>query len=155
LLQLLDASWEAGAKICRVGENSAFVGDIRIINKAGLHVDQVCRKFDSGVFSQINSQLSWNIYISNVNEGDGELQIFDMKYLNDHKELKNNSEFGYTESVVQNLQPISIAPLKGQLVIFNSTNYHRVNPTKVSSPRISVTSFIGLVEKNLPIILWS
>jgi hypothetical protein len=155
VLQLFRAIWGNEVTIPKEGNNEYFAGDIRIISSAGLHTDVVTRRIKSGILSKVKEQLSWNIYLTQPNEGFGALQVFNKKFEASDISHKKLNGFGYKKSVVQGCESVLIFPKMGSFVLFKSSNYHLVQKTPPSDLRMSITSFIGFLGENKPLIFWS
>ena len=62
--------------------------------------------------------------------------------------------YGYAAELVAGADACTIAPADGDLVLFNSRNFHRVTGGGVEAERVSVSSFVGLKEDGA-LALWS
>ena len=132
-----------------------FAGLIRQINQAHLHFDFA--KFDAPgwYISGIGQQLSWNIYVSVPQRG-GELVVHELPWKQEIYEKflmpGHSGSYGFEEELVSNVRRVDIAPAIGDLVIFNTRNFHQVKAGE--GKRISISSFFGK-HSNGKIVFWS
>ena len=64
----------------------------------------------------------------------------------------NSILYGYSDTVIADADMITFQPYVGDVFIFNTRNYHTVEP--MDGQRVTFTSAIGLLP-NGEIILWS
>ena len=128
-----------------------FAGLIRLINNSALlHIDYAPRDAKGWDISKINSQIAWNIFISDDPSTKG---IVYNKLWEDYDEkFKNVNNYGYDYSVVNDKDKIEYNSNQGDLVLFNSRNYHEVS--KAKNKTITLSSFIGRLS-NENFIFWS
>lgn len=122
-----------------------YSGLIRQISRAYLHFDFAPYDAFGWAIENVINQLAWNVYMQTSETG-GEIKIYDQqwqpKIFDSHKMENNNGSYGFKESVVKNIRSISIQPEVGDLVLFNSRNFHEVLSAS-DTKRISISSFLG------------
>lgn len=118
---------------------------------AKLHIDFAKRDAIDWEISSVDAQITWNIFLNDDFQG-GETLVFNRPWIiqDERKRLENN--YCYDEILVENTEYVKLAPRKGDLVIFNSRNYHKVLDS--SADRLTVSSFLGLT-KDRHIWAWS
>lgn len=133
------------------GEGDYFAGLIRYINQALLHVDWGPLDGPDWTIGSVQFQLSWNIYLDVPDVG-GECLIYRRCWNPGDESAKLENSYGYDHSVVRGIDATQVRPIVGDLVIFNSKNFHEVLPG--DGDRVTVSSFIGYLP-NERFILWS
>jgi carrier-protein-independent halogenase WelO5-like protein len=130
-----------------------FAGLVRVINQAMLHYDWA-PLYDLGwETDKISAQLTWNIYLQ-VGARGGATRVY--RQFGRKADLKYVTPGGYFDSkVVTGADFIEIMPEQGELVFFNSQNYHEVEQTEGEDERITFSSFIGLLGTSDALIFWS
>ncbi|WP_052743325.1 hypothetical protein [Pseudomonas veronii] len=88
----------------------------------------------------MQEQLAWNLYLRVSDTKSGHTHIFDRQWRPADDTLKEGI-YGYNTSVVANAEEAIFAPTVGEVVIFNTRNFHYVEPTE--GERVSFTSAIG------------
>lgn len=132
-----------------------FAGLIRQINQAHLHFDFA--KFDAPGWhiSGVEQQLSWNIYVSIPQRG-GELVVHELPWEEEIYEKfllpGHSGSYGFEKELVSNVRRVDITPEIGDLVVFNTRNFHEVKTGE--GKRISISSFFGK-HSNGKIVFWS
>ncbi|MGD1852147.1 MAG: 2OG-Fe(II) oxygenase [Cyanophyceae cyanobacterium] len=100
--------------------------------------------------AEMVAQLSWNFYLRVPNTG-GELRIWDRLWQEEDDQLLVKGTYYHDEKIISNIPSITVKPVLGELIIFNSQNYHTVLPAQ---NRIAVGSWISLMpDRSLK--LWS
>lgn len=133
---------------------SYFAGLIRLM-QAGtlLHIDYApfdARNFD---INKITNQLACNVFLKTPKNG-GEVVINNKHWNKNDEQYKINNSYGYDSLVVEKIQSVKIKPNTGDLILFNSRNYHQVLPNKNDdSNRLTLSCFAGLYNENL--LFWS
>lgn len=153
VIGVVDESWDGSAEIAieKSLQQAYFAGLVRVINQARLHYDWA-PLYDLGwTTDSITAQLTWNIYLQ-VGARGGVTRIY--QQFGQRSDLKYVLPEGYFDrKVVANCHFIEVMPELGELVFFNSQNYHEVDTTEGDDERITFSSFIGLLEDQL--IFWS
>lgn len=130
---------------------SYFAGLFRQISVALLHVDFARLDAPGWKIGDVVSQLAWNLYITPPENG-GSCNVYNRPWQLNDESRKITGSYGYDSSLVENVEYKSNAPIIGDLVIFNSRNFHEV--TQANGDRLTCSSFIGkLPDGNL--VLWS
>jgi 2OG-Fe(II) oxygenase superfamily len=133
------------------GSGCYFAGLVRQIRTALLHIDWGPLDGPVWEIGRINAQLAWNIYLKVPGSG-GECIVYDRPWDPDSENLKVPGSYAYSESLVEKANRVRLVPRVGDLVIFNSRNFHEVKLTE--GERITVSSFIGR-KANGELCLWS
>jgi len=130
-----------------------FAGLVRVINRAMLHYDWAPLYNMGWQTDSIVAQLTWNIYLQ-VGARGGTTRVF--QHYGRKADLQYITTGGYFDSrVIDGMDFIEIVPEQGELVFFNSRNYHEVEQTEGAEERITFSSFIGLLGKTGRLIFWS
>jgi len=128
-----------------------FAGLIRHINVALLHVDFAQLDAPDWEVGRCVEQLAWNLYLK-VPESGGECVVHNRQWCADDEEYKVPNSYGYDMSLVKSVQSRHITPVVGDLVLFNSRNFHQV--LLGYGERITMSSFIGKIP-NGDLMFWS
>ena len=158
VVSFMSQFWEGKVKVLRNQKGQKyFAGIIRVINAAMLHSDWAKRDAPGWENQRIKAQLGWNIYLQ-IGDNGGELVIYRRLWESaDEVYKRTEGGYGYTDEVVSDAECVTISPDVGELVLFNSQNYHKVLSTNLTHDRerVSVSSFIGLDEREDSLWLWS
>lgn len=130
---------------------SYFAGLVRQIRTALLHVDWGPLDAPGWEIGGIDAQLAWNIYLK-APFGGGECVVYNRQWRATDERLKLPDSYGYCDSVVAGAERLHLVPRVGDLVLFNSRNFHEVRATM--EERITISSFVGR-KRNGDICLWS
>ncbi|ALF56359.1 hypothetical protein ACX27_12185 [Nostoc piscinale CENA21] len=128
-----------------------FAGLIRQINIALLHIDFAQLDAPDWRIGNISSQLVWNLYIKAPSQG-GICKVYNRQWQPDDEKYKIPGSYGYNSSLVANSEVKQNIPITGDLVIFNSRNFHEVLPG--IGERITISSFIGKMPGG-DLVFWS
>lgn len=123
-----------------------FHGIIRQIGRAPLHSDHAHRDFAGWEIGKSRQQLAWNVYLTSAGAGEGETIIYRKPWTAADEAFKNLSGIGYHDAVVAGIEQARYRPGMGDLVVFNSVNYHEVTWTRGTAERLSIGGFIGIDE---------
>jgi hypothetical protein len=136
-----------------------FVGLYRVFDpksEAFLHFDYA--PYDAAdwvIGKKVKIQVSWNIYVK-VPEQGGECIVLNKNWQPKVYEGKlmpgYSGSYGFDESLAQGVERHVIKPEVGDLYFFVSRNFHMVKPS--SSTRISISSFLGLYDKQ-KLLIWN
>ncbi|YAG09203.1 Prolyl 4-hydroxylase alpha subunit Fe(2+) 2OG dioxygenase domain-containing protein [Nostoc sp. DSM 114167] len=128
-----------------------FAGLIRQINVALLHIDFAGLDAPDWVIGNITSQLVWNLYVKAPNQG-GVCKVYNRQWQPEDEKYKTPGSYGYDRSLIATSEVKHNIPLTGDLVIFNSRNFHEVLPGM--GERITINSFIGKMPGG-DLVFWS
>ncbi|MEV5409600.1 hypothetical protein AB0K60_12285 [Thermopolyspora sp. NPDC052614] len=147
----LAEAWDGPVIPASCSGRNLFWGIIREISKGTLiHWDDVTRELGgSGVEPAPRYQLALNVFLS-VPAIDGEAIVWPQKWT--PSDERHRLSFGYRPEVITVTDKCSINASVGDAIVFNSKNYHTVQPG-LGGRRICFSTFIGLTDKEL--ILWS
>jgi hypothetical protein len=117
-----------------------FAGSFRNVTTLGhLHFDYAPLETRGWAISEVSRQLTWNLYL-NAPSG-GALVVYDKQYSPADESTRKNGDYWYLSETVSGARRVTYQPAVGDLVIFNSRNFHEVLP--VSGDRYSLSSFAG------------
>jgi hypothetical protein len=132
-----------------------FAGAFRSFRGHGrLHADHAPSHIHQPwAVTEIERQMTWNVYYSMLNTG-GDLVIYDTIHTAQNDTMKVPGDYYFPYEVLENDRAhFRIKPRVGDLIIFNTQNFHEVLGN-TDGRRISQTSFIGL-KKDASLGLWS
>ena len=131
-----------------------FAGLVRNIPLAQLHRDWAPADARDWSIGGIEAQLTWNIYLQ-LGERGGAVVIYRRLYdeRDDEQKMAANN-CAYHSCAVTGCELVEIVPSLGELLLFNSRNYHKVERTDGGAERITASSFIGLTPDRT-LVLWS
>lgn len=136
-------------------EDDYFAGLVRIM-KGGtlLHIDYAPFDAQSYDISQIETQIACNVFLKTPDHG-GELVVYNRQWELEDEKLKEKCSYGYSKKVVENVEFDKIKPEVGDLILFNSRNYHKVLPNEnLEDNRITVSCFAA-IKSGIECQLWS
>lgn len=136
------------------GSQQYFAGLIRVIDRALLHLDWAKLDGSEWKIGQVSGQIAWNIYLQMGEEG-GATNVYCQQWQEHHQLLKNPHNYDYDRSIVQDCEMVKILPKQGELVLFNSRNFHEVESTSGDVERITISSFIGQINNSAKLVFWS
>lgn len=169
VLALLRSAWPGGARVltCDTGADNSgdkggdkggapyFAGILRSLRGNLLHIDWDPTDVPHWTSGKVVAQLSWNIYFQTSEEG-GEVTLYrKLWHEADNAHKRTDTSYGYQDSVVAGCERLLIRPRSGQLIFFNTRNFHRVEPVQGQSPRLTMSSACGLQPQNNHLVLWS
>ena len=134
-------------------QSAYFAGLLRQINSALLHVDWAPLDAPGWAIGRVVSQLAWNLYVRAPDDG-GECVVHDRLWTPECQLLKTPNSYGYSHSLVADVADVHLAPTVGDATIFNSQNFHEVLPGGKPGERLTVSSFIGVMDDG-HYVLWS
>lgn len=120
-----------------------------------LHFDDARVVADGWSIAKVKNQASWNIVLREAKGGHS--TIVYRRYWRPSYDHLEKDGYGYPHSVVKGAPSVKVQGKLGDLFFFNTRNFHEVKalqPSKVSTPRVTAMSFIGQLEKK-KLILWS
>lgn len=122
-----------------------FAGAFRSFRGHGkLHVDHAPSHIrHPWAVTEITRQMTWNLYYTQLDSG-GELVIYDTIHTPQNEPMKVPGEYYFPYEVLKCSDHISVIPEVGDLIIFNTQNFHEIHGNSGGGHRISQTSFIGL-----------
>lgn len=116
-----------------------------------LHIDYAPSEQREWEVGAVVAQLSWNLYLQVSSSTRGKTSIYDRQWHPGDEKYKLDS-YGYDNAVVAGARMIGFQPQVGEAFIFNTRNYHTVEP--IEGHRVTFTSALGLLP-NGEIIFWS
>nr|WP_297383023.1 2OG-Fe(II) oxygenase [uncultured Roseateles sp.] len=156
LHRLLALLWSRAGRRAELARNDRgepyYAGLIRRI-EAGtqVHVDFAPGEQPGWEVGRVTHQLSWNLYLRAPLGQGGRTHIFHRQWDPSCNVYKSGS-YGYDPLVVEGVASASFQPRPGELVLFNTRNFHFVEPSE--GDRVTVTSAIGRLPDG-GLILWS
>ncbi len=156
VMEAVKAAWvnEVGLAFEENLDEYYFAGLVRVINRALLHFDWAQYDGRGWAIEQISAQLSWNIFLQ-VGAKGGATKIYRRLWQKSDEVYKIPDSYGYDSEVIEQCDVVEILPEQGELVFFNSRNFHEVEKTEGEEERITISSFIGLLEPANKLIFWS
>jgi hypothetical protein len=130
-----------------------FAGLLRQINTALLHVDWAPLDAPGWAIGGVVAQLAWNLYVRAPEVG-GQCVVHNRLWTPECQLEKLPNSYGYSANLVAPVPNIHLAPTVGDVVIFNSQNFHEVLPGGEPGERLTVSSFIGFMRDGSS-VLWS
>ena len=119
-----------------------------------LHADYAPFLTENWSIKNIDSELAWNIFLEVPKTG-GECIVYNRQWQLKDNQFITDESYGYSEHVIINSKESVYKPQVGDLVIFNSRNFHKVNPSKGPSDRITIGGHIGRVKNTVnELISW-
>lgn len=119
-----------------------------------LHNDLGCRE---GVgWNPIERvQKQWAFVVKLTQCDGGQTFVYDKKWeADDEQHFNHEDNYSYDMEVVKKSTEIKIEGLKGSLLLFDCTHYHRVDAVRLGK-RYTMGGFIGLLEEEQRLIVWS
>ena len=146
---------ECGANVRIASEplyGSYYAGLLRKIEHGTqVHIDFAPLEQSEWEVCTITAQLSWTLYLQLSSNNHGKTYIYDRRWQPEDEQYKLDS-YGYSDKVIADADMISFQPYIGDVLLFNTTNFHYVEP--MNGQRVAFTSMIGLLP-NGEIIFWS
>ena len=116
-----------------------------------VHIDYAPLEQPGWEVHNVTAQLSWNLYLQTPSFESGRTTIYVKQWQTADSRYKLDS-YGYDNAVISNVPSITFRPIPGDVFIFNTHNYHLVDPS--DGYRMTFTSAMGLLP-NQEIIFWS
>ncbi len=111
----------------------------RFENGSPVHIDFVPWEARGWKISEVTGQLTWNVYLTSPKEG--ATHIYDRAWEPADERLRLPGNYGYEDEVVKGARSYQVKPVSGELVMFNTRNFHQVLPAP--SVRMSFGTFLG------------
>jgi hypothetical protein len=139
-----------------IAENSKgqryYAGLIRRIELGTeLHIDFAPVEQSNWSVCEVQNQLTWNLYVKVGRGGSGRTTIYRRQWQPRDALLREGS-YGFSHRAIAGSEYVTFQPLVGEVVLFNTRNYHIVDPS--IGDRITVGSAIGEIGSG-DLILWS
>ncbi len=152
VIQLLSSAWRDEVRPATVGQRQLFWGIVREMNDGALaHWDDVVREYSDELFDDPPIvQLALNCFVSTPREG-GETTVWRKRW--DPADDIYRRSVCYDHDVVTARPFVSIKPHLGDIMIFDSRNYHAVQESS-NGRRVSISIFIGLTGRG-HLLVWS
>ncbi|GGK72658.1 2OG-Fe(II)-dependent halogenase WelO5 family protein [Mangrovihabitans endophyticus] len=156
--QVMDAlagAWPAEVAVAREpGGEQYFAGLVRVIGEGLLHCDWAPHDAPSTLWSigAVNAQITWNVFCQMPRDG-GVTVVYNRPWTAAAESFHIPDSYGYSDALVEGCDQVRIEPSVGDLVLFNSRNFHRIE-SGAGDDRISVSSFIGRFPDST-LTLWS
>jgi Rps23 Pro-64 3,4-dihydroxylase Tpa1-like proline 4-hydroxylase len=156
VIRVLRNVWHGQVDVAceEVSNQHYFAGLIRIIGRTRLHFDWAPHDALDWTIGQITAQLAWNIYLQ-AGERGGTTRVYHRAWQLEDESYREPGSYAFDPALVQNDACVEIVPRAGELVLFNSRNYHEVDKVEGARQRMSISSFIGLLRSRQTLALWS
>jgi hypothetical protein len=129
-----------------------YAGLLRKIEQGTeLHIDFAPAEQDDWEICDVVNQLAWNLYLQVGASGSGQILIHDRAWEPEDEAYKHGS-YGYHMDLVKDCDLVTLNPQKGEVILFNTRNYHLVTPSK--GTRVTVASAIGELPDS-QLVFWS
>jgi hypothetical protein len=156
LQRFTDLLRQRTGKAVGIATNSAgqpyYAGLIRRIEKGTLlHVDFAPGEQPEWEVAAVRQQAVWNLYLRVSHPQSGRTHVFNRQWQPSDDRLKEGN-YGYNRRVVEGAEEAVFEPDVGDVVIFNTRNFHYVEPTE--GERVTFTSAIGRTPSD-ELVLWS
>ena len=155
----LNEAWGASLTISQLYGKNMNPGIIRSFEcnrKGGLpaHVDSLLKDLpNTTAFAGLQCQLAANLYFDVPPKG-GELQIWDFEPDSEDLEALFNGTYDFIDTSRIRVQPHSLKPRVGELILFRSTCVHAVKASQGGS-RSTASCFVGYYGKEQPLTVWA
>ena len=116
-----------------------------------LHIDFAPVEQSGWSVCEVQHQLTWNFYVKVGRGGSGRTTIYRRQWRPEDAVLRQGS-YGFSHEVVAGSEYVTFQPHVGEVVLFNTRNYHVVDPS--FGDRITIGSAIGETRCG-DLILWS
>lgn len=129
-----------------------FAGVLRNISQGALlHMDFAPQDAKSWALEDVREQLTWNLYLQAPVSG-GEAVVYSKQWDPTDEKYRVPTSYHYSDKAVEHAEHHTIPFVQGDLVIFNSRNFHRVKDS--IGERLTMSSFFGK-KPNGEIVFWS
>ncbi|GAA1501636.1 hypothetical protein GCM10009760_64580 [Kitasatospora kazusensis] len=151
-LARLGSAWGAAVASATIGGRAVFGGTLREINAGALiHHDSITREFSAGLFDQeVVAQLAFNVWVT-VPDAGGATTVWRHRW--EPADEQYRQAYGYRPEAVEDCQRVSLAPERGDALLFNPANFHAVEPNP-GGRRIAFAFFLALTTTG-QLIAWS
>ena len=154
VLEQLRSAWPAHADLAEESEATPyFAGLVRLIDVALLHCDWAPAESPGWRIGSIDAQITWNLYCSTAETG-GVTVVYRRPWTPDAEAHAVAGSYGYHSDLIRDVPAVRIEPRPADLVLFNSRNFHAVERSAGTMPRITVSSFLGRTPDR-SVIAWS
>ena len=134
------------------GSYAPFIAQTMAQSGLFLHHDFAPFDADGWDISQVEQQISWNVYLELPEEG-GETIVYSRQWRpSDEHEYRIPGSYAYDPAVVKKVKHWRVTPKVGTLLMFNSRCYHQV--AELRGRRTSVSGFIGRLKSGR-IVYWA
>ncbi|MFI6044218.1 hypothetical protein ACIA8C_21485 [Nocardia sp. NPDC051321] len=145
------AAWPGTVGLAYEGDQQYFAGLVRVIRKGLLHCDWAPNDAPGWAIGSVDAQITWNVFCQ-VPESGGVTNVYNRPWDPDAEQSLVPDSYAYDASLVDGCAHVRIEPSPGELVLFNSRNFHSIESSE-GVERISVSSFVGRIGSDL--VLWS
>jgi hypothetical protein len=137
----------------QMNDSKYFTGLIRAMrHESTTHFDYAPHQLDGWWVSGTEVQFAVVTYLQTSEEG-GELTIYEHQWEeNDdvyNKDINEKGAQGFDDKFLKNSTAIKISPKEGDMIIFNSRNFHKVERVNSERIRLSINSFMSLKDEKM------
>ena len=154
----LDESWDPGAHLGRIAGRTMYAGLIRVFDQGAFaephqdHLDWDAAQHEIYDDAYYPVQIAGNVYL-HMPEVGGELALWSMSLSRtDYEARRIPGSYGVDAAGLGD--PLVLTPEKGELILFNARNVHRVDAPQ-KGHRVSASCFIGYRTDGQPLSIWS
>lgn len=156
VIATVEQAWEYEASIAVEADSGEeyFAGLVRVMSRALLHMDWAPFDGPEWTIGKIAGQIAWNIYMQMPLQG-GSTRVFRRPWEPADEAMKIPGSYGYNMELVNGCESVEILPKEGDLIFFNSRNFHEVLDAQGDIERLTNSSFIGWMKDTEQMIFWS
>jgi hypothetical protein len=153
-MEMLAQATGASVSVARSSSGQRYYAGLvrRIEEGTRLHIDFAPADHPTWSVASVVSQLSWNLYLEVGAQDSGRTHVYDRMWQPLDERFKLPHSYGYSDEVVADVARATFAPTIGDVYVFNTRNYHRVDPS--CGHRTTVTSAVGQYPDG-SLALWS
>lgn len=145
------------ARESSLGNAKYFTGLIRAMgSESTTHFDYAPHQLPKWWVSTTQVQFAVVIYLQMPGSG-GDLKIYKRKWEDSdekyNRDIVEKGPHGFEENFLEKTPSIKIHPREGEMVIFNSRHFHKVEANNSRKIRFSINSFMSLKDGKL--YLWN
>ena len=130
----------------------------RILNRSGhsaLPHDDFQKRYAAQFpwATNLTGQLGMNIYLELPEKG-GQLQLWDISLSDsEYNSMRLNDSYGIERALLPE-PSMTIKPSEGELVLIDTKKLHAISPLQ-KGRRITLSSFLGVIDEVEPLLMWS
>ena len=151
LVAQIAAAWQGPVTRATVRGRPLFAGMIRELKgDLRMHFDEVVREFPDVFDLTPVAQLGFNCYL-NLPDSGGELNVFRRRWR--PQDDQSRVGFGWSQSVADGEPKLSLTPVLGEGIFFDTRNYHFITPS-TEGRRLTLAFFVGVTAENR-LVIWA
>lgn len=140
-----------------LGNAKYFTGLVRAMaQESTTHFDFAPHQLPGWQVAEAQTQFAVVTYLQMPDEGGG-LTVYNRPWTQEdesfNKDVKEKGPRGFEKEFLDGVESVTIMPSTGEMVVFNSRNFHRVERIVSQVARYSINSFMSLSDDTLR--LWN